>query len=229
MDKTNNMDALMTIALKEIIREDWDAVTSASDVTPLSTKFNRRMERMISAGGSKKRNHGRLKQVSIGILAALAAFTMLGMTIRPVRETVIRTVFTWYDTHFGVRYETETEEAFPTVIEEFILPAWMPDGWTMEEDIVSIGFASHILSDGAGNEIFMEQHTIDLDEETDWFDNIDVTIEPVFLNETTEARLFSYGDGSRILTWADRYVFILTWIDESADAEVLLRIAESIN
>ncbi len=107
MDKTNNMDALMTIALKEIIREDWDAVTSAPDVTPLRPKFNRRMERMISSGGRKKQNQGRLKHIGIGILVALAVFAMLGMAIPPVREAVIRTVFTWYDTHFGVRYETE--------------------------------------------------------------------------------------------------------------------------
>ena len=48
------------------------------------------------------------------------------------------------------------------------------------------------------------------------------------LNGTTEARLFSYADGSRILTWADRYVFILSWPDEGADEKALIRIAESM-
>ena len=231
MDKTNAtdtlaMDALMTIALKEIIREDWDDVTSASEVTPLSPNYNRRMERMISSGGSKKRNRGRLKHIGIGILVALAVFAMLGMAIPPVREAVIRTVFTWYDTHFGVRYETE--EPVPTIVEDVILPAWLPDGWTVRELSVNFIMADHILAGESGERIHLTQHPIDPDEETDWFDNTDVTIETVLLNGTTEARLFSYADGSRILTWVDRYVFILTWSDESADAEVLVRIAESM-
>ena len=227
MDRTNAMDALMTIALKEIIREDWDAVTSAPDVTPLRPKFNRRMERMISSGGRKKQNQGRLKHIGIGILVALAVFAMLGMAIPPVREAVIRTVFTWYDTHFGVRYETE--EPVPTIVEDVILPAWLPDGWTIRELSVSIAMADHILAGEDGERVHLTQHPIDPDEETDWFDNTDVTIETVLLNGTTEARLFSYADGSRILTWVDRYVFILTWDSESADTDTLIRIAESMN
>lgn len=228
MDKTNNMDALMTIALKEIIREDWDAVTSAPDVTPLRPKFNRRMERMISSGGRKKQNQGRLKHIGIGILVALAVFAMLGMAIPPVREAVIRTVFTWYDTHFGVRYETEADEAFPTVIEEVILPTWLPEGWTVEERFANFGLAEHTFSGENGEEIVLKQYTFKPDEEGAWFDNTDVEIETIRINKRTEAQLFSYADGCRILTWVDRYAFILTWADENADAEVLIRIANSV-
>ncbi len=225
MDKTNAtntlaMDALMTIALKEIIREDWDAVTSASEVTPLSPRFKRRMERMISSRGSKKRNRSRLKHIGIGILVALAVFAMLGMAIPPVREAVIRTVFTWYDTHFGVRYETETDEAFPTVIEEVVLPTWLPDGWTLETSFSGKAGVEHILSDGNGNFIDLDQTILQPDHETTWFDNTDVEIETVLLNGRTEAKLFSYADGSCILTWADRYVFILTsWSEENENAD----------
>lgn len=229
MDKTSNMDALMTIALKEIIREDWNAVTSASDDSPLSPKFNRRMERMISSGGSKKQNHGRLKHIGIGILVALAVFAMLGMAIPPVREAVIRTVFTWYDTHFGVRYEVETDEPIPTVIEEVILPAWLPDGWTVVEYFANIGLAEQILSGEHGEEIVLTQYPFKPDKENVWFDNTDVEIETIRINKRTEAQLFSYADGSRILTWVDRYVFILSWVSETADADMLIRIAESMD
>ena len=234
MDKTNAtdtlaMDALMTIALKEIIREDWDAVTSASDVTPLSPKFNRRMERMISSGGSKKQNHGRLKHIGIGILVALAVFAMLGMAIPPVREAVIRTVFTWYDECFGVRYEVETEP-LPTVIEEVVLPTWLPDGWTLETSFSGKAGVEHILSDGNGNFIDLDQTILQPDHETTWFDNTDVEIETVLLNDHTEAHLFSYTDGGRILTWVDRYEFILAgYADTGGDADVLIQIAESMN
>ncbi len=229
MDKTNNMDALMTIALKEIIREDWDAVISASDDSPLSPKFNRRMERMISSGGSKKQNHGRLKHIGIGILVALAVFAMLGMAIPPVREAVIRTVFTWYDECFGVRYEVDADKPIPTAIEEVVLPVWMPDGWTLETSYSDKFGVDHILSDGNGNFIDLEQTILQPDQETTWFDNTDVEIEAVLLNGSTEAQLFSYADGSFILTWVDRYVFVLTWMSESADTDTLIRIAESMD
>lgn len=229
MDKTNAMDALMTIALKEIIREDWNAITSSSDNSPLSPKFNRRMERMISSGGSIKRNRGRLKNIGIGVLVALAVFAMLGMAIPPVRETVIRTVFTWYDTHFGVRYEVETDEPIPTVIEEVILPTWLPEGWTLETSFSGKLGVDHILSDGNGNSIDLEQTTLHPDHETTWFDNTDVEIDTVLLNGRIEAQLFSYADGGRVLTWADRYEFILTgYADTGGDADVLIRIAESM-
>ena len=229
MDKTNAMDALMTIALKEIIREDWDAVTSASEVTPLSPKFNRRMKRMISSGGSKKQKHGRMKHIGIGILVALAVFAMLGMAIPPVREAVIRTVFTWYDECFGVRYEVDADKPIPTAIEEVVLPVWMPDGWTLETSYSDKFGVDHILSDGNGNFIDLEQTILQPDQETTWFDNTDVEIEAVHLNGHTEAHLFSYADGGRILTWVDRYAFILTWVSESADTDTLIRIAESMD
>ena len=184
---------------------------------------------MISSGRSKKQKHGRLKNIGIGVLVALAVFAMLGMAIPPVRETVIRAVFTWYDTHFGVRYETETDEAVPTVIEEVILPAWLPDGWTVEERYESFGLVAHTLSGENGEQIFLTQYTFTPDEEAAWFDNTDVIIETVMLNGRTKAQLFSYSDGSCILTWVDRYVFNFDWMNESADADMLIHIAESMN
>ena len=224
MDKADGFDTLVTAALREIVREDWEEIVSDPEIIPVSRRFRRRIEGILAGKNARSRRVAR--KVVVGFLAALCAAAMLGMAIPPVREAVIRTVFTWYDTHFGVRYETE--EPVPTIVEDVILPAWLPDGWTIRELSVSIAMADHILAGESGERIHLTQHPIDPDEETDWFDNTDVTIETVLLNGTTEARLFSYADGSRILTWVDRYVFILTWSDESADAEVLVRIAESM-
>ena len=229
MNETNSMDVLMTAALREIIREDWNTVTSDPDARPLKTGFNRRMERKILDHGKSGKTHGKLKRIGIGILVAVAVFAMLGMAIPPVRKAVINTIFTWYDTHFGVRYEVETDEPIPTVIEEVILPAWLPDGWTLETEYSGKAGVAHILSDGNGNVIDLEQTILQPDHETTWFDNTDVEIETVLLNGHTEAQLFSYGDGGRVLTWAERYVFILAgYADMGGDVDVLIRIAESM-
>ena len=223
MDSAGGFDALIRAALREIVREDWEEIVSDPEITPVSSRFRRRIRGILA--GRSARGRRTMRRVLVGFLAALCAAAMLGMAVRPVREAVIRMVFTWYDTHFGVRYEPE--EPVPTIVEEGILPTWLPDGWTIRELSFSIAMADHILAGEDGERIHLTQHPINPDQETDWFDNTDVTIETVSLNGTTEARLFSYADGSRILTWADRYVFILTWADESADEEVLIRIAES--
>ena len=189
MNETNSMDVLMTAALREIIREDWNTVTSDPDARPLKTGFNRRMERTILDHGKSRKTHGKLKRIGIGILVAVAVFAMLGMAIPPVREAVINTIITWYDTHFCVQYELE--ESVPTIIENVVLPAWLPDGWMMETVMSNIGGVYHIITDGRDNRIFMEQYPIDPDNETSWFDNTDVTIETLTLNGTIEAKLFS--------------------------------------
>ena len=227
MDSADGFDALIRAALHEIIREDWEEIVSDPEITPVSRRFRRRIEGILAGRRAAGRSRRVARKVIVGFLAALCAAAMLGMAIPPVREAVIRTVFTWYDTHFGVRYETE--EPVPTIVEDVILPAWLPDGWTIRELSVSIAMADHILAGESGERIHLTQHPIDPDEETDWFDNTDVTIETVLLNGTTEARLFSYADGSCILTWVDRYAFILTWVSESADTDTLIRIAESMN
>ena len=229
MDKADGFDALIRTALREIVREDWEEIVSDPEITPVSRRFRGRIKGILAGRSAAGRDRRFARKVILGFLAALCAAAMLGMAIPPVRETVVRTIFTWYDTHFGVRYETETDEAFPTVIEEVILPTWLPDGWTVIEYFANIGLSKQILSGENGEEIVLTQYPFKPDEEAVWFDNTDVEIETIHINKRTEAQLFSYADGSRILTWVDRYVFILTWDSESADTDTLIRIAESMD
>ncbi len=229
MDNADVFDTLITLALEDIIREEWEQILSDPGIRPASPRFKRKVERIILKRRGESGRRSVFKKIGIGLLAALFAAVMLGAAIPPAREAVVRFVTTWYDTHFGVRYEVEADEPIPTMMEEVILPAWLPEGWTIKELSTSIVMADHILSGEDGERIHLTQHPINPGDETDWFDNTDVTIETVLLNGTTEARLFSYADGSRILTWADRYVFILSWVSETADADMLIRIAESMN
>ena len=226
MNKTDRLDALLTIAIREVILEDWEAMTSAQGIQPVSRRCGDRMERILS-GKAKKR--GTVGKIGIGILVALTAFALLGMAIPPVREVVINSIITWYDTNFSVRYEVETDEPIPTKIEEAVLPARLPVGWTIETEASNRGMVSFILSDNAGETILLTQVPINSKSEGLWFNNDGVSIETVLLNGTTEAYLFSYPDGSCDLIWTDRYVFVLSWYSETADSAVLLRIAESMN
>ncbi len=232
MDNADVFDTLITLALEDIIREEWEQILSDPGIRPASPRFKRKVERIILKRRGESGRRSVFKKIGIGLLAALFAAVMLGAAVRPAREAVVRFVTTWYDTHFGVRYEIEeagTDEPLPNVVEEVILPAWLPEGWTIKALSTSIVMADHILSGEDDERIHLTQHPINPGEETDWFDNTDVTIETVLLNGTTDARLFSYGDGRRILTWVDRYVFILIgYVDAGGDTDVLIRIAESM-
>ncbi len=230
MEYADGFDALIRAALHEIVREDWEEIESDPQIPRVSSRYRKRVERMLRGESSTGRGSRVARKVVLGLLAALCAAAMLGMAIRPVREAVVRAVITWYDTHFGVRYEAQPEEpeTVPTTLKEVILPTWLPDGWTVRELSVNLIMADHILSGEDGEKIHLSQHPIDPDEETDWFDDTDVTVERVPLNGATEAVLFSYADGRRTLTWADRYAFVMSWPDEDADAELLIKIAQSM-
>ncbi|MCR5681317.1 MAG: DUF4367 domain-containing protein [Clostridiales bacterium] len=223
------VDLMIQLALMEIAEDKWREIENldVSDVN-VSKRHDRRMRKLFANGVPARRLKKNMKNALIAALIALSVLAMLGMAIPPVREAVIRTVFTWYDTHFGVKYDVQ-EHTFPTYIENEILPAWIPDGWTIAKELSNLACSAHSVSDGLGNEIFMEQYPIQPNNETVWLDNTDVTIQTVFLNGKTEAKLFSYAEGSRILTWVDRYVFILSGsADEGGDSDVLIRIAESM-
>ena len=216
----------LRLALGEAVREEWEDLASLRVDRPISLGCRVRMRRILSgksAESGKRRVFGKL---AIGILIALSVLAMLGMALRPVREAFVDTVITWYDTHFGVKYETD--ESVPSTVEEVILPTWLPDGWTLETNFHTAYLYSHTILDAEGGRIFLDQHIIKPDEEMDWFDNTDVAIETVLLNGKTEAKLFAYTDGRCALTWTDRYVFVLKTNKNGADAEMLVRIAESM-
>ncbi len=216
----------LRLALGEAVREEWEEMASLPGDRPISFGCRVRMRRILSGKSAEGEKHSVIKQLVIGVLVALSVLAMLGMALRPVREAFVNTVITWYDTHFGVRYETD--ESVPSTVEEVVLPTWLPDGWTLETNFYTAYLYSHTILDAEGGRIFLDQHIIKPDEEMDWFDNTDVAIETVLLNGKTEAKLFSYTDGRCALTWTDRYVFILKTKKNGADAETLVRIAESM-
>ena len=99
MNNADRLDKLLTIAIREVILEDWEAMTAARDLPPVSQRCSDRMERILSG---KEKKHGIFRKIGVGILVALTAFALLGMAIPPVREAIVRVFFTWQDTDYGV-------------------------------------------------------------------------------------------------------------------------------
>ena len=216
----------LRLALGKAVGEEWEEMAARPVRRPVSLTARIRMRRILSGRSAGRTKRGMLTKVGIAVLAVLSVLAMLGMALRPVREAFIDTIITWYSTHFGVRYETA--EPVPETVEEVVLPAWLPDGWTLETNFFTAYLYSHTILDADGHKIFLDQHVVKPDEEMDRFDNREVAIETVLLNGTTAAKLFSYTDGRQALMWTDKYVFILKTKKNGADAEMLVRIAESM-
>ena len=77
---------LLTIAIREVILEDWEAMTSAQGIQPVSRKCGERMERILS-GRAKKR--GAFSKIGIGILVALAGLLISIAAGTPVGSTIV--------------------------------------------------------------------------------------------------------------------------------------------
>ncbi len=235
MNDTDNFDGLMKAALCEIVREDWDALVNdgGGETVTVSRGMGRRIARILAGEKPKKRRGGLWGKLAVALLAALSVLAMLGMAMRPVREAFVHTVVTWYGSHFGVRYEA-ADEALPAVIEEVVLPAWLPDGWSLETNFATDYLVSHTILDANRNRITVDQHIIKPDEEMDRIDgrSPDAEVEDLLLNGVTPAKLIRYSDigaGERLaLMWTDGYAFLLKTNGQHADADTLIRIAESM-
>ena len=218
-------------ALGEIVREDWDAMAqSAGPAIPKDRdyrEYRREMKSLLRHGTGKRKTHRpRLVKAAAIFLGTIVSLFALSMAIQPVRAAVLRYAIRGYDTHVGVRYDAD--EPVPSVIEEVVLPAWLPDGWTLETNFATDYLVTHTILDAARDRIVLDQHIIKPGAETDWFDNRDLVIESVLLNGRTEAKLFASAGRYLALTWTDRYVFTLKTNSGAVDAEMLIRIAESM-
>ena len=216
-------------ALGEIVREDWDAMTQASGPAIPKDRDYRRYRREVKSllrEGPGRTPHPRLVKAAAILIGTIVSLFALGMAIQPVRAAVLRYAIRAYDTHVGVRYDAD--EPVPSIIEEVVLPAWLPDGWTLETNFATDYLVTHTILDAARDRIMLDQHIIKPDAETDWFDNRDLVIESVLLNGRTEARLFTSAGRYLALTWTDGYVFTLKTNSDAVDADMLIRIAESM-
>lgn len=218
-------------ALREIVREDWDAMASADGPAIPKDRcyrhYRREMKSLLRRGGGKRRaRRPRLVKAAAILFGTAVTLLALSMAIQPVRAAVLRYAIRGYGSHVGVRYDADGP--FPSVVEDVVLPAWLPDGWTVETNFATEYLVTHTILDAARSRIVLDQHVIRPDAETDRFDGRDLVIESVLLNGRTEAKLFTSPGRYLALTWTDRYVFTLKTNSGDVDAEMLIRIAESM-
>ena len=226
MNNADKMDSLLTAAIREVIREDWNELESAAGVRPVRRRFDKRMRRILS--GEKKDGRRVFKRIGIGILVALASFALLGMSIEEVRTAFGNAVVTWYRNYFNVEIEREDAVSYPRRILVRNEPSCVPEGLTesVREEFLD---SEHKIcyADADGNTKLVYRQSVIRPYSSLWID-AEAKIAEVTVNGW-HGMFFYYDEPDRrnALTWEDGvYQYDLIGPYEK---EELLRIAESVS
>ena len=214
-------------ALGELVEEEWDAMASLPVDHPVSRRCRARMRRILSGRSESRKPQGVMKKIGIGILVALASFSLLGMTIEEVRTAFGNAVVTWYRNYFNVEIEREDAADYPLRILTPHEPSYIPDGLT--ESVRKQIFYSELeisYVDADGNTKLNYRQSVIRPYSSLWID-AEAKIEEVTVNGW-HGMFFWYDEPGRrnALTWEDgEYQYDLIGPFEK---EELLRIAESV-
>lgn len=189
---------------------------------PISARTDSKMREMVSTG---KVSHDHRHTILLWQKTAVACLLLcvVGLCIQPVRAALMGLVTNGYEDHISVSFAVEEVAEYPTYIEKHIVPTTLPEGWTMEELSVDIASGVYALYDTEGNVMYYEQRPYG--GET-WYDNTDITLQEMYLSNGYTGYLFTYADGTMILTWLGKYEYSILGYDVTL--EDLLRIANSI-
>ena len=214
-------------ALGERVEEEWDAMASLPVDHPISRGCRARMRRILAGRSENRKMPGIMKKIGIGILVALASFSLLGLTMEEVRTAFGNAVVTWYRNYINVEIERKDAESYPLRILMPNEPSVLPDGLTETvrqqtfDDELEIGYA-----DADGNTKLIYRQSVIRPYSSLWID-AEAKIAEVTVNGW-HGMFFYYDepDCRNALTWEDgEYQYDLIGPYEK---EELLRIAESV-
>lgn len=218
---------VLKTALGELVEEEWDAMATLQVEHPASRRCRARMRQVLSGRSESRNPYGIMKKIGIGILVALASFSLLGMTIEEVRTAFGNAVVTWYRNYFNVEIEREDAVSYPRRILVRNEPSCVPEGLTesVREEFLD---SEHKIcyADAYGNTKLVYRQSVIRPYSSLWID-AEAKIAEVTVNGW-HGMFFYYDEPGRrnALTWEDgEYQYDLIGPFEKED---LLRIAESV-
>lgn len=224
----SNLDALIVSAAHVLVDDAAEYMRSIdTSETVISKSLDKRIYRKI-------RKHNReswwnsipvtCKKVAAAIMIFCTISFAMSMSVEAVREEVWNTILEWHDKFVAVFYVTD--ETPPTVIEEYREPTLQLAGAEKLEAVKNDMdyLLIYIINDRKAmtyQQMLMTDHSSDIDSESCEVINMSIC--------GYNAKLFTYSDGMRTLTWHDNeYAYIITIYSIEIGVDELLDIAESI-
>ena len=159
--------------------------------------------------------------------AALISGTVLltaALSIQPIRAEIWEIFLEWHEEYFTVQFSEEFEQECPQTIENRILPDNLPEGWRIQTEGESFAAGVYQIFGTNDEWIFYMQNVVG---GSTSYDNTDVVMETIRLNNDTAAYMMTYAEGDIAIYWADVYEFSL--MGRNISREQLIAFAENID
>lgn len=203
MYEANDDLKLFQQAFIEAMKDNTRMVLAEYPEKPLYSKKHRRAMKQIMFGQRKPpiKTPGRIFQRKHMIAAFIAAVLILlsGLTIYANREAVVEFMKQIYETFTRVsfREDQEDEADFPDTIEEERIPAYVPDGFVMQ-DHQSVLLGVYVVWQKEEEYIIFNQSTIgnvyDLDNERSDFTIMTIGDFTVYTNQNEYSNTYIWND-----------------------------------
>ncbi len=226
---SKNFDALLKIAAKDLVEEDYEIAQS------IDTSNTVISEKRLKKSRRKIKNYDKeslwlelpiaCRRVVAAVLILCTMSFSLCLGVEAIRVEIVNTVIQWYEQFVAVFYVSDMEA--PDTIEEYREPALQISG--TERHIVSQGELTYQIYYIADNEIVLAYHQDVMNNQSHDFDSeYNCTQKKIEINDY-DANLFMYEDGTQSITWHDNnYSYLIHSLADEIETETLVLIAESV-
>lgn len=193
------------------------------DYHTFSKEFEQKMKRLIKKSNIKYMNFSRFRiRKSIVAASLIIIIAAASMSVEAVRLPVIRLTEKIYSEFSEILFENEDNIEVPQKIEAVYVPAYIPKGYTLKEEVKemrSMHFLYYI--DEEGQEIAIEQFTLSVGMAVD---TEGITTEEITINNM-KGIIYSKRGLTTIIINDNSYVHLVSGYESR---EELIKVAESL-
>lgn len=166
-----------------------------------------------------------LKIAAMFLLVTGTVLFTLAMSIDTVRAAIKEAIVEMFYYEDFIEVKTK-DDSCGTYIERSYELTYIPEGYVLKDELRDhTGIAVSQYYENSDGSSFIFYVSTANGGEGRRFDNTNVKITQITLNEDTEATLFAYEDGYNCIMWVDKYCFIVAGYSE---LETLIHIAEGV-
>ena len=228
INKRSHTNTILKEATQEVQRREMEALNNEmalGESHVFSETFNRKMEKLLRFSQKSYFPYVNTigKRVAIITIAVVISLSATAFSVKAIRVPVVNFFVNVYEKFSSIVFQSpESKKTYPTAIEQFYEPDYLPEGYTLLENQNLLVATQIIYSNSNGNELIFEQYVITSNELK--VDTEGVEIEKITVDDNKA--LFYSNKGIHNLVWTDGvYGYKITG---EIDKEVMLKIARSI-
>ena len=162
--ENHNVYLRLQEAAKESQRQEIEILEKEASTEPhvFSNEFNRKMDKLLNFSKKPYFNFVNTigKRAAVIIIAFITALSITTFSVKAFREPVVNFIISVYEKFSNILFHTnESENSFPTTIEEDYQPEYLPNDYVEVEKVNLVNVIEITYSNGTDDLIF-EQYII---------------------------------------------------------------------